>query len=404
MNSGNVPNLFKNKIDCCGCGACENVCPKNAISMLEDEDGFLYPRIDDTACIRCKKCTKVCAFQNIDELHTPINAYAAISKNRKQASESASGGIFSAIAERIIKENGIVFGATFTKDYGVEHRYIDELDELLYLQGSKYVHSRIGDSYKKVKIFLEEGKPVLFSGTPCQVAGLYAYLGKEYENLFTIDIICHGVPSEKMFRSYIQYLEEKYNGILTFFTFRDKKLGWGINGRMTVKTQNKKEKNITLWQSGSSYLFYFIKGWIYRENCYHCKYACKNRPGDITIGDFWGIERQHPDYIGKNGWDESNGISSVIVNTDKGKTLLNKCENVLELKNSTFDDIAIGNAQLNKPCTEPGGRKNLLLLYKLKGWAGLEKYYSDFIGLRKYESLIKSLIPNSMKRWIKRNL
>lgn len=173
---------------------------------------------------------------------------------------------------------------------------------------------------------------------------------------------------------------------------------------MTVETRNKKKKNITLWQSGSSYLFYFIKGWIYRENCYHCKYASENRPGDITIGDFWGIERQHPDYIGKNGWDESKGISSIIVNTDKGKSLLNKCENVLELKNSTFYDIAIGNAQLNKPCMEPVERKNLFLLYKLKGWAGLEKYYSDFIGVRKYESLIKSLIPHSMKRWIKRNL
>lgn len=401
MDSVKIPNLFKDKANCCGCEACKNICPRNAIFMYEDEFGFSYPAIDDSLCIRCGKCTKVCAFQKIDETNNPIGAYAAISKNRAQAGESASGGVFAALAEKMIYDDGVVFGAAFTEDYGVEHICIDKVSGLSCLQGSKYVQSRLGNSYQDVKKFLQEGKNVLFSGTPCQVAGLNAYLGRKYDNLFTIDIICHGVPSQKLFQSYLHYNEKKYNGILKFFSFRDKRKGWGINGRMIVKTRNGKEKNVTLWQSGCSYLFYFIKGWIYRENCYHCKYASKNRPGDITIGDFWGIEKQHPNYIGRRGWDERDGISSIIVNTNKGNDLLKKYGNVLEMKKSSFNDIAIGNAQLNAPCIEPPERKKVLTLFEMDGWAGIEKYYDSIIGMKKYGSFIKSLMPNSIKRWIK---
>lgn len=394
----NIPVLYKEKSECCGCGACLNICPRNAISMVEDECGFLYPEIDDNVCIRCKKCTLVCAFQNINENNKPLKTYAAVSKNKEQAVKSASGGVFAAIAKDFLNKGGIVFGAAFNEKKEVLHKSINKIEELYLLQGSKYVQSKIGNTYKEVKDLLIDGNKVLFSGTPCQVAGLKSYLGKEYDGLLTVDIICHGVPSEKIFQSYLQFMEDKYGGGLTYFTFRDKNIGWGINGKAIFEDKTGKKKKVTLWQSGSSYLFYFIKGWIYRENCYHCKYAGRHRPGDITLGDYWGIEKQHPDFL-TDGWDESKGISVVIANTEKGQAALERLQEI-EFKQSTFEKAAAGNGQLNHPSKE-GKRNEILNLYQNGGWNALEQRYQKKIGLRKYSSQIKAVIPKKIKRWLK---
>lgn len=397
----NVPILYENREDCCGCGACINICPRTAINMVEDECGFLYPQIDESKCVRCQKCKTVCAFQNVKGKNEPLETHAAISKNREQASQSASGGIFAALATQVIQNGGVVFGAAFSENYGVAHREVEDIEHLFFLQGSKYVQSRIGSTYQQTKEYLEKGKKVLFSGTPCQIAGLKSFLGKKYANLLTVDIICHGVPSEKIFQSYLRFIEDKYKGKLTYFTFRDKTIGWGINGKAIFEDSAGKKKKVTLWQSGSSYLFYFIKGWIYRENCYQCKYAGAHRPGDITLGDYWGIEKQHPDFLA-DGWDESRGISVVIANTERGKIALEKLSEI-ELRQSTFDKAAIANGQLRHP-SEEGKRSEILDLYRNGGWDALERRYQKKIGLRKYSSQIKSVIPKNIKRWLKANI
>lgn len=385
-----VPKLYDEKKDCCACGACLNVCPKRAISMMEDEYGFLYPQIDERLCIRCGKCKQVCSFQNSVVNNAPIFVYAGVSKDEEIRRLSASGGIFATIARWGIEHGYLVFGAALQIDYSVKHIGISSLSDLHLLQGSKYTYSNTEDAFHKVRLALDSDLKVIFSGTPCQVDGLYGFLGKPYENLYTVDIVCHGVPSNKMFQEYIQSLGKD----ATQFRFRDKSIGWGINGSVLINGKRKR-----IWQNESTYLYFFSKGWIYRENCYECKYTCQHRPADLTLGDFWGIERQHLDYLGKNGWDETKGISLVIVNSRKGANFVRLMENILDLKHSTFEKVSLGNGQLRHP-SKKGKRDELMCLYKNKGWTALEERFRKEVGWHFYESRIKSYMP----KWLKRKL
>ena len=204
--------LFDDKKNCCACGACMNVCPKDAIRMEEDDYGFLYPQIDETKCVQCGACKKVCAYQNGSKLFEPKQVFVAVSKNKKQLLNSASGGVFAAVATKILKDGGVVFGATLDFENGhanPHHIKIENQKQLTKLQGSKYVQSAIGITYKQTKDYLKKGRIVLFSGTPCQISGLYEYLGKEYDNLYTIDVICHGVPNAKFFDDYLQIEKQR---------------------------------------------------------------------------------------------------------------------------------------------------------------------------------------------------
>lgn len=221
--------LFDDKKNCCACGACMNVCPKDAIRMEEDEYGFLYPQIDETKCVQCGACKKVCAYQNEQVKNAPIKCYAAVNKNKSELMKSASGGIFAAMATSVLKEGGVVFGAALDFEDGHAHPHhvaVRELSQLYRLQGSKYVQSAIENTYMEAKKELDSGKKVLFSGTPCQIAGLYGYLRKEYENLCTVDVICHGVPSARMFDDFLQNETKKRNAkSVKNYIFRDKKKG-----------------------------------------------------------------------------------------------------------------------------------------------------------------------------------
>lgn len=391
----NVPVLFDTKENCCGCGACLNVCPKNAVSMAEDSSGYIYPQIDESLCVRCGKCKEVCAYQNSRVENSPIKTWAAVSRNSGQAEKSASGGIFAALAEKFIKEGGAVYGAAMNEDFTVSHTRCESADELERLQGSKYTQSSTGQTFREVKKLLTEGRQVLFSGTPCQVDGLKGYLGRAYDNLLTVDIICHGVPNNRMFRDYIGALAKKNGGEIENFTFRDKSIGWGINGSCDVSG-----RKVKLWQSASSYIFYFMKGWIYRENCYGCKYACEHRPADITLGDFWGIEKQHPDYLGKGGWDEAKGISVIIANTEKGLCRIESSADILETKPSDFEKAAKGNAQLVHPASK-GKRDEIVPLFESGGWSALDERFNKNIGFRKHSSAVKNKIPAPVKRLLK---
>ena len=227
--------LFEKKKSCCGCSACANICPKNAIEMKADELGFIYPVINLDLCISCGACKKVCAYQNGIERHIPIKAYAAVNKEEIQLEKSASGGIFAALATYFLKNNGIVLGTSldFANGNPIAHIIkIDKLNQLYRLQGSKYVQSFVEDSYRKTKESLDQRKEVLFSGTPCQIAGLHGYLRKTYSNLWTIDIICHGVPNLQFLSNYLKIEGEKHNGLPTAYFFRDKKRGWGLYNNM----------------------------------------------------------------------------------------------------------------------------------------------------------------------------
>lgn len=213
------------KSRCCGCSACMNICPNNAIKMKIDNKGFKYPIVDDEKCVNCGLCDKVCPYNNEytkKEIYNKSVAYGGWNNNDEIRKNSTSGGIFSAISKYVLDNNGLICGAIYDDNLKVIHEIVDNIENLKKINGSKYVQSDMKDNFKKIKKYLEDGKLVLFSGTPCQVSGLNSFLGKEYENLYTCDIVCHGVPSPKVFEKYKKELEKAKNSEIININFRDK--------------------------------------------------------------------------------------------------------------------------------------------------------------------------------------
>lgn len=399
--------LYNNKIDCCACGACVNICPKQAISMEKDEYGFLYPIIDKNRCVKCLMCKKVCSYQNKEECNTTKIAYVGMIKDEKIIEESASGGIFAAVGKAVLNKKGVVFGCSMEVHNDVlspEHIKIEKIGDLNKLQGSKYVQSFIGTIYKEVKEELNSGRLVLFSGTPCQVAALNSFLGdKEYSNLLTIDIICHGVPSADFFQSYLTDYSKKLGGKIIGFKFRDKVSGWGLKGSVEYIDRKEKKKIRPIPVLLSSYYQLFLNAETYRENCYACKYAESYRPGDFTIGDYWGIDRVHPEYLMKNGGDfnETKGISCILVNTEQGKKLFKILNSEINFKESSFENVAKYNTQLNIPSKKSPNREKILEMYKNGSYLAVDRWYFKQLGIKKYLLIIKNKIPQSVKVLIK---
>ena len=320
---------IEKKNECCGCHACFNICPKNAIEMIEDEKGFKYPKINENKCINCELCKKVCPILNKNKISNTPKAYSCINKNENIRMNSSSGGIFTLIAEEIIDKGGIVFGVQFDNDFNVIHSYTSDKEELYKFRGSKYVQSIIGDNYKIIKKFLEEGKYVLFTGTPCQVEGLYAFLQKDYDNLYTEDIICHGVPSPKVWKKHKEELEKQNNSKIKTMNFRDKSDGW-LTYCLNYEFENSnsyKELN-----SKSNYMQAFLKNLSIREACYDCKFKTKNRKSDITLADFWGIQNIKPEM------NDNKGTSLVIVNSSKGVALFEKIQEKIKFVETDFEE------------------------------------------------------------------
>lgn len=308
---------IKNKEKCSGCHACYSVCPTKAIKMVEDEKGFKYPVVDKSKCVNCRLCEKVCPIINKMTVKNEPKAYSCYNKNDEIRSKSSSGGIFTLLANRILEKNGVVFGASFTNEFMVEHIYVEKEDKLYKLRGSKYLQSIIGDSYKQVKKFLEEGRYVLFTGTPCQVEGLITYLNKKYEKLFTQDIICHGVPSPKVWKRYLEYRKNKDVEEPLEINFRNKDNGWK-NYNLKFRYKEHEYKNN---QNMDKYMQAFLKNVSLRESCYNCSFKKINRLSDITLADFWGIEKVNPEMF------DDKGTSLVIVNSEKGKELFKEIQN-----------------------------------------------------------------------------
>lgn len=296
---------------CTGCGACYIKCPQQAIKMNADQDGFLAPVIDENKCIHCNICKSVCQV-NKEKIVPKSQKYYAFKNIDAVREKSSSGGAFSAIAEQVISEGGIVVASEMNSNWNVEHSVARTMDEVKKQACTYYVQGKSYNEFKNVKSELNAGKKVFFTGTPCQVAGLKRYLGREYENLITCDLICHGIPSPEMFKIYINYLQGK--GEVSSLQHRDKRIGWkGYNVSAVI---NGKMYRNSGWLK--AYVVMFSHGLINRNSCYYCPYSSYNRPGDITIGDYWGIEKYH-----KNLKDKL-GVSLILTNNNKGEMYLKK--------------------------------------------------------------------------------
>lgn len=318
-----IETIIKEKSDCTGCHACANVCPVKCISMVSDEEGFLYPKTDYSQCTKCGQCIAVCPITKKIVIDNEPKAFACISKNDRIRETSSSGGLFTLIAEQILNEGGIVFGASFNDDFEVEHVYVDTKKGIEQLRGSKYVQSKIGETYRQVKTFLESGRRVLFVGTPCQIGGLKSYLTKPYETLFCIDLICHGVPSPYLWRRYVKYQEQKKGAPVKYISFRDKKYGWR-KYVISILFENGVEYNRNLYKD--LFMRAFLKDISLRPSCYDCKYKTLHRQSDITLADFWGIEELLPEM------DDNKGTSLVFTNSSIGRTMLEHINNQIICK------------------------------------------------------------------------
>lgn len=374
-------------------GLCMEVCPKKAITLVENEEGFLEFKIDKNKCIDCGICVKKCPQLNEYKKRDYIEQkfYAAHIKNQDEILKSTSGGIFPIIAKKVSeKDNYVIFGCEYDENFVARHNYIEDIKDLYKFRGSKYVQSDTRLIYNKVKEKLEDGKNVLFTGTPCQVSALYSYLNnKVYKNLYTIDLVCHGVPSPLLFKKYLQYLEKRNNGKIEEYEFRNKdKKNWEL--LCFYKINNKKiYKNDSI----DPYYSNFIKGNTYRESCYECKYAQKERIGDITLADFWGIEKEHPEIYSKLG------NSAVIVNTKKGEELFNLIKDNIDYVESNYNKVSKQNHNLKHPTNRPEIRNNIYKDIKDKDFEQIIKENLKFKITT--TNFIKSLIPVNVKNKIK---
>nr|WP_314461329.1 Coenzyme F420 hydrogenase/dehydrogenase, beta subunit C-terminal domain [uncultured Clostridium sp.] len=343
-----MDNIMKIGEACVGCRSCEQSCPQACIRLQPDQEGFLYPSADETLCIECGVCLKKCpAFDFKPQGRRPVRVLGLKNKDKRRMSQSASGGASDLFARFVIEAGGSVYGCAYTEHLEVKHIKVDRTEELYRLQSSKYVQSDVNDCYKSVKHELDKGRLVLFTGTPCQAAGLYKYLGvKSYDNLFTLDLICHGVPSPEFLRKYFEYQEKKLGEKLEYFNFRSKeKRGWGT--QYLLKTKTKTETNLL---SLDKYGKHFINGDCYRECCYECSYANTDRVGDITVGDFWGVEKSNP------GFASAAGVSAVLINSLQGNKLFERVKEQASVIETNLETILPKQGNLQHPTGRPAGR------------------------------------------------
>lgn len=319
-----------NKKDCCGCTACIHICPVKCIMMQEDDEGFLYPVIEKEKCIHCQKCEKVCPIQITDSLNTKTDTFVGYSRNEEIRKQSSSGGIFSVVAEWILKQRGVVFGAAFDENLDVHHIAIETVEELAKLRGSKYVQSRLENVYPEAKQYLEMKRKVLFTGTACQIAGLKIYLNREYENLYTIDVLCHGVPSPKIWRMYLEEKKKQYHTSIEKVEFRNKVNGWK-NYSMNILFANIQPYCVHFLED--KFMRMFLDNIDLRPSCYACHFKGFPRISDMTIGDSWGIEKYMSDM------DDDKGTSIILIHSSNGEKIFEAIRNKLIVREAKLDQV-----------------------------------------------------------------
>lgn len=354
---------------CTGCSACSSICPKQCIIMKQDSEGFERPIVNEDQCVNCGICKKTCPInQNYcDDKRKPIT-YAIQNKSDEIRKKSSSGGVFYLTANWILNNGGVVFGAGYDQELSVIHKAVFKTDDLYELCGSKYVQSKIGDSFKNAKKYLNEGKLVLFTGTPCQIEGLYGYLGKEYCNLYTHDFICHGVPSPKMWTKYLLYRRGATGSDPICAEFRNKTFGWR-HYSLRIKFRNGENyigKNID-----DPYIRAFIMNMSLRQSCERCNFKRIHRNADITLADFWAVEEILP------SWDDNEGTSLVMVHSEKGEYLLKQVLKETKSTEIDFDDGIKNNPSMT--CSVPHNSLRKLFLKDLDKIA-FDKLYIKYCG------------------------
>lgn len=340
---------IKHKADCSGCHACYNACPKNSIEMKADEEGFLYPVVNKEGCIDCGLCEKAChIIDAFSRKEIKTEAYACINNNEEIRMQSSSGGIFTLIAEKIIDRGGVVFGAAFDEGFNVRHIGIQNKEDLALFRGSKYVQSTIGNSYKEAKKFLDDGRVVLFTGTPCQTDGLLKYLKKDYDNLYVQDIICHGAPSPKVWQKYLSFVKNKFPANFKEIYFRNKKFGW-LKFSVLFKGEDGSEEIVPLTED--NYMKAFLRDLSLRPSCYACHSKSYDRNSDITLADFWGIQKLDP------SMHDDKGTSLCLVHTEKGRKLFSEIEADIRFKKVDLEDALKNNSPYYQSVQKPFNRR-----------------------------------------------
>lgn len=377
---------IKNKADCCGCTACASICPHKAITMKPDSLGFLYPKVDTNKCTDCGLCEKVCAFNsNYDKnlnLDTP-ETYGARHKDIKEVETSRSGAAFIAISDWILEQGGVVYGVGYEDHFRVAHKRAVTKKQRNEFKGSKYVQSDLGDIFIQVKKDLRDGRIVLFSGTPCQTSGLNSFIGKKYrQNLYLVDIVCHGVPSPYIWRDYISYYERKYKKRIVSVDFRDKKLyGWRDHKETFIL-----DNGLKINPKHNPFTELFYKHIMLRQSCGNCHFCNTTRPSDITIADFWGWEKTNSDFNKDN-----KGISLLLINTEKGKCLFYNIKDKLYTFSAKLEDCL-------QPNLKQASSINLhsLEFEKLYGKYGFKYVFRKFtnIGMKNRTKLYIKRIKN----------
>ena len=333
------------KKDCCGCSACVRICPVKCIHLQEDAEGFLYPVVDKAGCIECGRCEKACPFLNAENGRKPLKVFAAQSMEEELRACSSSGGIFTLLAMRTIEEGGVVFGVRFDEEWRPVFDYADTVEGIAAFRGSKYVQAIVGNAYVEAKAFLEQGRKVMFCGTPCQIAGLKRFMRSEPENLLAVDVVCHGVPSPLVWRQYLrETVKSEASPVITGICFRDKKTGWKkyslvVRGKSVHDGQD--SILVSEMHMENRFMQAFLSDMILRQSCYACKVKGGRSLSDITIADFWGVSGFHPEM------DDDLGTNLVFAYTEKGLEHLNAVLPETRYTGSEYENGIYAN-----PCVE----------------------------------------------------
>lgn len=371
---------------CCGCGLCQNVCPVEAIDMKTDEKGFLYPVINAEKCINCGKCLRNCAYKKYEDCShdkMPISIAAAYSKMESVVKKSSSGGIFFELAQYILSQGGIVYGAAFSNDFSLRHIGIDSIKNIDPLLGSKYVQSNILNVYKEIKDKLQKGKHVMFVGTPCQCSAVKSYCEGYNEKLYVVDFVCHGVPSQLLLKDHIKYVEKKFGKKVVRYTPRSKIAGWGHH-ELFEFSDGTSDYTHPLTQA---YKHMFHSDLPIRNSCYNCPFTNFDRPGDITMADYWGLKESEPNLC------HAEGTSMILINTNKGAALLKKIETVCINETS----ISTINKDKQPHLYRPLFKKEAQIQ---QFWLEYQKFGYEFLA-NKYANCNKKAL---LKRRIKNNI
>lgn len=371
------------KQKCTGCSACAAVCPKKCITMQSDSEGFLYPLIDEAQCVDCGACKAACpVLTKSEQVEATPEAFVAVGSDTEVRLSSSSGGVFTVLAEKILDEGGVVFGAAFDDEFKVVHKAVEEKSELSLLRGSKYVQSEIGDSFEEVKRYLKDGRKVLFSGTPCQVAGLKSYLKTDYDNLICLDFICHGVPSPDLWKRYVEYCELKNGSKLKTASFRDKTESWGsFSMRLEFENGSVQCNNL----SRDLYLRAFLSDVALRPSCYECGFKTIGRMADITLADYWDVSKIHPEMF------DNKGTSLLLIHSEVGQKLLDAVGDRMTLKPTDLERALKSNSAAVKSAARPVARGSFLADVKTMRFDKAVNKYCDGYYKKLFKRVLRRL-------------